>query len=284
MRTASAALANHLAGETTSIATCWKLTRTDGTVMGFTDNVTDLVISGVTYAAATGITPTTIASSDQFSVDNLDVQGILSSTAITEADIGAGKYDYASVMVFAVNASDLTQGIMIYRNGWLGEVSVRNGQFTAEIRGLAQKLQQNIAELFSPSCRATFGDARCKVNLASYTFTGSVTSVTSRQAFIATGMTQAAGYFSGGEVQWTSGANNGLRMEVKTFQNGQFTFVLPMPNAITAGDTFKAIAGCDKTFPTCYTNFNNAINFRGEPYVPGMDAILTTSSTSSNLN
>ena len=58
MRTASAALANHLAGETTSIATCWKLTRTDGTVMGFTDYVTDLVVSGTTYVAATGATPT----------------------------------------------------------------------------------------------------------------------------------------------------------------------------------------------------------------------------------
>ena len=283
MRTASAALVNHLAAEVTSLATCWKLTRTDSTVMGFTDYVNDLVVGGVTYVAATGATPTGIACSDQFSVDNLEVQGILSSAAITEQDIGAGKYDYAAIECFAVNASDLTQGIMYYRVGWLGEVTVKNGAFTAEMRGLAQKLQTNIGEVFSPSCRATFGDARCKINLASYTFSGTVTAATSQQAFIASGMTQASGYFTGGEVQWLTGANAGLNMEVKSFLNGQFTFVLPMPNGITVGDTFKAIAGCDKTFPTCYTNFNNAVNFRGEPYVPGMDTLLTTASTAATL-
>ena len=283
MRTASAALVNHLAGEVTTLATCWKLTRKDGTVMGFTDYVTDLVVSGVTYAAATGATPTGIACSDQFSVDNLEVQGILSSAAITEQDIGAGKYDFAAIQCFAVNVSDLTQDIMYYRVGWLGEVTVKNGQYTAELRGLAQMLQQNIGQIFSPSCRATFGDSRCKVNLASYTFSGTVTSVTSQQAFIASSLTQASGYFTGGEVQWQTGANAGLHMEVKSFLNSQFAFVLPMPNAITVGDTFKAIAGCDKTFPTCYTNFNNAVNFRGEPYVPGMDQLLSTASTTNSM-
>src|SRR5580698_6494215 len=127
MRSASAALVNHLAGEVTTLATCWKVTRTDSTVMGFTDYVNDITISGVTYVAATGATPTGIASSDQFSVDNLDVQGILSSAAITEEDIGAGKYDYAAIESFAVNVSDLTQGILIYRVGWLGEVTLKNG-------------------------------------------------------------------------------------------------------------------------------------------------------------
>ena len=283
MRTASAGLVNHLAGEVTTLATCWKLTRRDSTVMGFTDYVNDLVVGGITYAAATGATPSSISSSNQFSVDNLDVQGILSSAAITEQDIGAGKYDYAAIESFAVNVSDLTQGILLYRVGWLGEVTLKNGQFTAELRGLAQKLQQNIGEVFSPSCRATFGDARCKVNLTSYTFSGTVTSVTSQQAFSASSLTQASGYFTGGEVQWLTGANAGLRMEVKAFLNSQFTFVLPMPNAITAGDTFHAIAGCDKSFPTCFTTFNNAVNFRGEPYVPGMDALLTTASTANNL-
>ena len=278
MRTASAALANHLAGEITTLATCWKLTRRDGTVMGFTDHVADLVVSGVTYKAATGISPTTIASSDTFSVDNLEVQGILDSTAITESDIVSGRYDYAAVSTFMVNVQDLTQGAILYRTGWLGEISVKNGQFNAEVRGLTQKLQQNIGQLFSPSCRAVLGDARCKVNLAGFTFTGTVGVVASPQVF-ATGLTQANGYFGGGQVNWTSGANIGLSMEIKQFIGGQITLVLPMPFTIVTGDQFTAIAGCDKTITTCANIFANAANFRGEPYVPGMDSILTTAST-----
>lgn len=283
MRTASSPLNAHLAGEVTSLAICWQLTLTDTTIMGFTDHTSDLTISSQLYKAATGFAPTSIETKDKFSVDNLDVAGILDSSSITEADIMAGKYDFAEIVIFMVNVTDLSQGIIIHRRGWLGEVSLQNGQFTAEVRGLTQKLSQNIVELYSPTCRAVFGDSRCKVNLASYTVGGTVNTVTSRQVFISNSMTQAAGYFSSGEIRWLTGANAGRRMEIKEFANKQFTLVLPMPNNIAAGDTFNAIAGCDKTFNTCFSKFSNAVNFRGEPYVPGMDKMLATAATANDL-
>jgi uncharacterized phage protein (TIGR02218 family) len=224
-----------------------------------------------------------VETKDKFSVDNLDVAGILDAAAITEADIMAGKYDFAEIEIFMVNVTDLSQGIITHRRGWLGEVTLKNGQFIAEVRGLAQKLSQNIVELYSPTCRAIFGDARCKASLASYTVGGSVNTVSSRQVFISNSMTQAAGYFSGGEVVWLTGANAGRRMEIKEFSNKQFTLVLPMPNNVTVGDTFNAIAGCDKTISTCIAKFNNAVNFHGEPYVPGMDKMLATAATANDL-
>ena len=46
-KTISTALAQHLAGEVTTLATCWKITRRDGIVLGFTDHVRDLQIDGV---------------------------------------------------------------------------------------------------------------------------------------------------------------------------------------------------------------------------------------------
>jgi hypothetical protein len=49
MRTASANLTAHLQGEVTSLAICWKLTLTNGTIMGFTDQTSDLTISAVLY-------------------------------------------------------------------------------------------------------------------------------------------------------------------------------------------------------------------------------------------
>jgi uncharacterized phage protein (TIGR02218 family) len=283
MRTASSPLNAHLAGEVTSLAICWKLTLVDNSVLGFTDHTSDLTISSQLYKAATGFSPTSIETKDRFSVDNLDVAGILDSSSITEADIMAGKYDFAEIEIFMVNVTDLTQGVITHRRGWLGEVSLKNGQFIAEVRGLTQKLSQNIVELYSPTCRAVFGDGRCKVNKASFTVGGTINTVTSRQVFICNSMTQAAGYFSSGEVVWLTGANAGRRMEIKEFANKQFTLVLPMPNNIAVGDTFNAIAGCDKTFNTCFTKFSNAVNFRGEPYVPGMDKMLATAATANDL-
>jgi hypothetical protein len=83
-----------------------------------------------------------------------------------------------------------------------------------------------------------------------------------------------SGYFDGGVMTWTSGANNGLSGEVASYTVGQIVLALPMPYAIAAGDTYSLIAGCDKTFPTCRDRFSNVLNFRGEPYLGGMDKLV----------
>ena len=63
-------------------------------------------------------------------------------------------------------------------------------------------------------------------------------------------------------------------MEVKSYTVGQLVLVLPMPYTIAVGNTYSLIAGCDKTFPTCRDRFSNVLNFRGEPYLPGLDSIV----------
>lgn len=289
MKTISPQLAAHIAGEVTTLCTCWKLTRTDSTVMGFTDHDANLVISGVTYMAATGFTPSAVASNAALSVDNLEVEGMLSAGAITEADIMAGRYDFAAIDIFMVNYADLTQGILKLRRGWLGEVSLSRQHFVAEVRGLAQALQQSIGELFSPSCRAALGDSRCKVNLSGFTAASTVTTAADRQHFTASGLTGASGIYALGLVTFTSGANNGVSMEVKEYTfvtgtGGQVTLALSMPYDILPGDAFSVVQGCDKTIGTCFNTFNNVANFRGEPHIPGIDRMLTTAGTRLKTN
>ena len=78
MKTISTALAQHLAGEVTTLATCWQITRRDGVVLGFTDHVRDLEVDGVTYQAASGYTRTAIRGTADLAVDNLDVESVFS--------------------------------------------------------------------------------------------------------------------------------------------------------------------------------------------------------------
>ena len=91
--------------------------------------------------------------------------------------------------------------------------------------------------------------------------------------------------YSGRKITFTSGANNGLSMEVKQYQNpgsgGIFTLTLAMPYNVSVEDTYTLIQGCDKTLNTCYNRFNNVVNFRGEPLVPGLDRSLETAGTRS---
>ena len=285
MKYISTQLAAHIAGEVTTLATCWKLKRRDTTVFGFTDHNMDIMFAGVTYQASSGFTPSAIQNTGTLSVDNLDVEGMLNAGSITEADIFAGLYDFAEIDIFQVNYSDLTQGALKLRKGWLGEVSHFKQQFIAEVRGLTQRLAQTIGELYSASCRATLGDGRCKVNMVANTVMGTVSSSASQLQFIDTARTENTGIFAHGTVTFTSGANQSLSVEVKEYiysgSSGEISLVLPMPYAIAARDHYILTKGCDKTLATCFARFNNVVNFRGEPHVPGLDRMLETAGTRS---
>ena len=286
MKTISPQLAAHLAGEVTTLATCWKLTRRDAVVLGFTDHDRDIVHDATSYKAATGFSPSAVENSASLRVDNLDVEGMLSSESITEEDILAGRYDFAEIDIFQLNYADISQGIIKLRRGWLGEVSLTRTSFVAEVRGLTQLLAQDIGEYFSPSCRAALGDLRCKVSMPAHTVTGSVTSATGRGKFSDAGRSEASALFSGGKITFTSGANHGLSMEVKEYiyssgNGGSISLALPMPYAIAPGDSYSLQKGCDKISATCHARFSNIANFRGEPHVPGLDRMMETAGTRS---
>lgn len=46
---------------------------------------------------------------------------------------------------------------------------------------------------------------------------------------------------------------------------------IPMPRAIPVGTTYTMTRGCDREWRTCKNVYNNLINFRGFPFVPGID-------------
>lgn len=276
MKAISVALEQHLAQPQTTMATCWRVQLVNGTVYGFTSFDRNLVVNGVTYRADSGFAASAIASNGNLAADNLEMTGLLKSTSITEADLQAGLWDFAAIEVFQVNWADLSQGTMKMRRGTLGEVKVTRQQFMAELRGLAQQVQQTIGQIYSPSCRADFGDARCTVALGPLTVTGTITSVTDGRTFTDSTRAQATGFFNAGLFTFTSGGNAGRSMEIASFTSGGlFVLELPMAFTISIGDTYSARPGCGKSFTAdCKTRYNNVVNFRGEPHVPGVDAMM----------
>jgi len=275
MKTATSQLASHIAGETTTLATCWKVTRKDGVVFGFTDFDRDLVIDDVTYEARTGYTRSAIHTISDLSVDNLDIESALDSEALAAPDLRAGIWDNAEVLIFLVNWNALSQGKIVMKRGTIGQVELKDTIFKAELRGLTQALSQQIGELYTPNCRADLGDTRCQIDLAALTVSSAVTAVEDRYGFTDSARTEADDYWTGGLITWTSGANTGRKMEIRSFAAGVFELFLPMPSEIAASDEYAVQPGCDKSFSTCCSKYNNAANFRGEPHVPGTDAVLS---------
>lgn len=289
MKAISNALAFHLAQPDTSVALLWKLKRADGTIFGFTDHDLNITFNDgtdtVTYEAAEGVTASATTTSAQ-DVSSQEIVGFLDDDEIKEVDIFAGLYNYATIEIRLVNWADLTMGSLLWKKATLGEVKTKNGQFTAELRGLEFWLTINTGEVFGPQCRADLGDTQCTIDTSLWRQTGSVTSSSNRRTFVPpassllspgspTPATPAPpGWFNQGMLIWTSGLNNTFKIEVIGWDGTTITLFENMPYAIQAGDTFTIEAGCDKLIDTCFHKFNNVNNHRGEPLIPGMDQIL----------
>ena len=94
-----------LDGECTTLALCWRVERRDGVTIGITAHDRDLEIDGLVYRAAPGMMPSAISRSANLDADSMDVTGALTSAAIGEADLLAGRWDGARVTLFATDWS-----------------------------------------------------------------------------------------------------------------------------------------------------------------------------------
>lgn len=258
-------------------AHCLKIVRQDGVTIGLTELDKDIVFESVTYLSAAGYTGTETQTTADLSVNNADVEGVLTAIGVDRDDIVAGLYDKASLSVFIYDWENETKVRDLAAGSW-GETALIDGRYKAEFRSLTQTLQQTIGRVHSPECDAVLGDSRCKLSLASLTVSSSVSSVTDNRQFIASGLigTQSDAYYAYGNLTFTSGLNNNIPREVKSYNDatGELVLALPMPYAINSSDTFDVSAGCDKAHATCRDKFNNVPNFRGDPFMMGQDELI----------
>ncbi len=279
-------LQDHLSSGTTTLCWCWKIVRRDGAVQGFTDHDTPLVFDGVAFDAATGFTASEVQSTLGLAVDNLTVTGALSAATLNDADLAAGLYDDADIEIWRVNWAAPDQRVLM-RKGSLGEVTRGKTAFSAEVRGLAHRLNQPVGRVYGYSCDADLGDARCGKNIATADFsaTATVLAVTDNRRFTTADLAAyASDWFSGGKLTFTSGANAGRAMEVKRHGPGSIELWQAMSETVAPGDGFALTAGCDKQFATCKAKFANVVNFRGFPYMPGNDAVFAAPSRNEPLD
>jgi uncharacterized phage protein (TIGR02218 family) len=260
-----------LSAECTTIAFCWRIERCDGVTIGLTSHDRDLVIDGLIHRAAPGVSPSAIERSDGLETDSMDVTGALTHGAIGERDLLAGRWDGARAAIFAVDWTDVRNRAPL-GEGTIGAIETADGSFTAELRGGAAALDAPVAELTSPGCRAELGDRRCRVPMAGRRRIARVAGFADG-ALTFDAPEAAANAYGGGRLRWLSGANSGIEAAIDRSAGAEVVLRLPPRLPVAIGDRAELIEGCDKRLETCAGRFANAANFRGEPFLPGIDLL-----------
>lgn len=281
MKSIPQALQSHLDGGATTLCWCWRLVRRDAVSFGFTDHDRSLSFDGTVFEASAGFTATEAKETVGLSVDNLEVEGAVTSERLSEGDLAAGLYDGADVEIYRVNWQSPDQRVLM-RKGSIGEVRRGGEAFVAEIRGLAHALNQPQGRLFQFQCDAELGDERCGIDLDQSTFKSQATVVTVHSAheFDVTGLEGfATAWFDRGLLAFVTGPNAGRTFRVKSHDSQQTAARVVLwqspPDPISPGDTVAITAGCDKRIGTCRDKFQNVENFRGFPHMPGTRFVTT---------
>ncbi len=264
-------LGERLTADLTFLALCWRVARRDGVTLGFTTHDAPLMAAGLRYESAPGMTPSAVVANDSLDVDTMEVAGALTVDAITTADLQAGRYDGAEVRLFMADWRDPDAGQQALAAGTLGAVSSGSGPdagFTATLRGPTAALGTVLVESYSPECRAELGDARCRVAMRGRVQRGVVAALSGRLVSVG-GI--GGDDFVQGRLRVLDGAAAGLETRIVGAEGAALRVDDGL--GLAAGMRVELREGCDKRFATCASRFGNALNFRGEPHVPGGDLL-----------
>ena len=206
-----AALATHLEGEATTVCHCWRLTRRDGVIKGFTDHDRRLTVDGDAFQPLTGFSATEARDTLGLAVDTVDVEGALSSDDIGEADIAAGLYDDAMVETLLVNWAEPAQFARL-RSATIGKITRRDNAFVAELKSRMHGWTRSTAGW--PRANATPNWAIIAAASRSvrpgFSAAGTVASVSTPERYHGLRVERLCAAGSPGHgIEWTSGAAGG---------------------------------------------------------------------------
>ena len=255
-------------------ALCLRLDRADGTALGLTSHDRALTVAGFSYAPHPGLSVSSIRLSGDWRAGGLDLTGGLDSDAIAADDLLLGRWNNARLSVMRVDWRNPDAPAIPLFTGRLGAVQMVGGQYSAQvlehrpdIAGAARMPRT------SPGCRARFCDDACGLNAARFTVRAEVSAIDGAAIILSAIPAGRLPDFIGGRLRWIDGPMRGVWADVAAVQDGALILSEAPMVLLDPPVQVDLVEGCDHRLSTCATRFGNAVNFRGEPHLPGMDLI-----------
>lgn len=264
------------------MADLYTITLASGQALRWVDHDRDVTANGWTHSCSAAVlTRGRIRWVIGVEVDTLDLTIAPAASTLVGgqpllAAAVAGAFDGAQLMLERafLDASLSVVGTVIMFVGRFADVTVGRTAMSVRVNSpleaLAIKLPKNV---YQTGCIHTLYDAGCGTSRAAQARAGTVAAGSSASSVLC-GLTQAAGFFDRGYLEFTAGAMLGVRRTIKRSVPGSLVLLLPLPSVPAVGDAFSAYPGCDKSIATCSTKFANLANFRGYPFVPSPETAI----------
>jgi uncharacterized phage protein (TIGR02218 family) len=257
--------------ELEAVATFWRIRRPDGVTIGLTSHDCDLWFDGVRHRGSPGMLPSAIKRTADLTSDSAEVQGALTHDSISAADLETGRFDGATVEIGLVDWETMDNATL-YR-GIIGGVAEEAGGYQADLQSVKAALETDPVPRTSPTCRAKFCGLGCTLNPVRYTHEGQLTAIDLANNAVAFARLPDAELFESGSLRWVDGPHAGQAMEIMAAEDGWLIPDIVLDPGLQIGTRALLREGCDHTLTTCTQRFHNAINFRGEPFLPGNDLL-----------
>ncbi len=256
--------------ELDTVATFWRVYRRDGVMLAFTSHDRDLAFAGITHRAAPGMVPAAIRLSADIASDSAEAEGALSHASIREAELAAGLFDEAAIEIGAVDWQSLEHHVLY--TGEIGQIEDDQSRFSAELRSGKQVLEQDLVPRTSPTCRAEFCGRGCGLSAARFSSVRELVEIDLDRNRVRVAGVVAANHVDG-RIRFHGGPQTGIRFDIIDVDGDWLLLDRPLVAGTAPGTRAELTEGCDHTVATCAARFGNAVNFRGEPFLPGNDLL-----------
>ena len=256
-----------------------------GDVLRFTDHDRALTFDGDTYRPIVLSAMSARRVESGLKSGTGDAYGIIDGTYVTVPAILGDRYRGAEVMHAQVDWS-MPWIVFGQHRKWIRTVTWTGSQWAATLEGRTQELQRQaggrFGGTFSTACQYKLGGTYCGADISADVKTGVVVQTVANDRYECAFTTAswsgsyADNYYRDGEIEWTSGDNEGVISPIVEYGHStrRCVFLLPTPYPIQVGDEGTARPGCDGLFSTCKTKWSNQLNFGGDPFAPSSQEIV----------
>lgn len=163
------------------------------------------------------------------------------------------------------------RGVLPRYQGQLAPIRMVGGDIELTLKPPSQTLNRAVPPVYQSACHNTLFSDACGVVSGSFTFTGTA-QAGSGANYVLTGRSEAANYFAGGVIGFTSGALAGLTRTVRHHAaGGAVSFFEAFPQNPATGDAYTLTPGCDRSLGAGGCAKFGGIpltRFRGTPFIP----------------